>query len=64
MRDMWQVSIGVDHLKDPKTTLVGLVLLACGAFLVIQSRQVTADALAILTAGAGFVAASDAKKSA
>ena len=48
-------------LNEPKTTLAGLVLIACGAFLVVTSHKVTPDALAILTAGAGLVAAKDSK---
>jgi hypothetical protein len=48
-------------LNDPKTTLAGLVLIACGAFLIIQAHRVTPDALAILTAGAGLVAAKDSR---
>lgn len=48
-------------LNDPKTTLAGYVLVACGAFLVVTSKHVTADALAILTAGAGLIAAKDSK---
>jgi drug/metabolite transporter (DMT)-like permease len=47
--------------KDPKTTLVGLVLIAVGVYLIIQ-KGVTPDSLAILSTGAGFCVAADAKK--
>lgn len=50
-------------MKDPKTSIVGLVLIACGAFLVCQAKHVTPDALAVISAGAGFIAAADSKKS-
>lgn len=50
-------------MKDPKTSIVGLVLIACGAFLVVTSKHVTPDALAVISAGAGFIAAADSKKS-
>lgn len=49
-------------MKDPKTSLVGLVLIACGAFLVVTAKHVTPDAVAILSAGAGFIAAADSGK--
>lgn len=51
-------------MKDPRTNITGLVLILCGAFLVITSRHVTPDAIAAITAGAGFLAAADAKKGA
>ena len=48
-------------MSNPKTTLSGLVLMLCGAFLVVTSRHATPDAIAILSAGAGLIAAADAK---
>jgi hypothetical protein len=50
-------------IRDPKTSVIGLVLIACGALLVVTSKHVTPDALAILSAGAGFLAASDSRGS-
>ena len=51
-------------MKDFKTTLVGLVLIGVGAFLCIETRKASPDAIAIMTTGAGFIAAADSKKSA
>jgi hypothetical protein len=46
-------------MKSPKTSVVGLVLIACGAFLIVQAKHVTPEAIAVITSGAGFIAAAD-----
>ena len=49
-------------MRDRKTTLVGLVLIAVGSFLAIQAKKATPDVVAMLTTGAGFIAAADSKE--
>lgn len=50
-------------MKDLKTTIVGLVLIAVGAFLCVEAKKATPEAIAVMTTGAGFFVAADSKKS-
>ena len=50
-------------MKDFKTNIVGFVLIAVGAFLILQTKKASPEAIAVITTGAGFFVAADSKTS-